>query len=117
MKFCLIKNLPHPFPLTRPLIRGGMFLFLSLKAIKSPPISVNPNRGPVISTPTPEQVQAVDTTRKAQASGTTAQSSSSESEDADLIPATQPPTHGECRFCLVCPPHLDQKGPGANQVA
>ncbi|EDM14574.1 Treacher Collins Franceschetti syndrome 1, homolog (predicted), isoform CRA_d [Rattus norvegicus] len=61
------------------------------QAIKSPPISVNPNRGPAAPVPTPEQHQAVNT-RKAQASGSTAQSSSSESEDEDMIPATQPPT-------------------------
>lgn len=72
-----------------------MFLFLFFKAIKSPPVSVNPNRGPAVPAPTPGQVQAMNTTRKAQASGGTAQSSSSESEDEDLIPATQPSTHGE----------------------
>uniref|UniRef100_A0A8C6G8E0 Treacle ribosome biogenesis factor 1 n=1 Tax=Mus spicilegus TaxID=10103 RepID=A0A8C6G8E0_MUSSI len=63
------------------------------QAIKSPPVSVNRNSGPAVPAPTPEGVQAVNTTKKA--SGTTAQSSSSESEDGDedLIPATQPSTY------------------------
>lgn len=103
---CLVKTLPHPFPLpfsTKPLIRGGLFLFLFFKAIKSPPVSVNPNRGPAVPAPTPGQVQAVNTTRKAQASGGTAQSSSSESEDEDMIPASQPSTHGEHRCSAVQP--------------
>ncbi|XP_076768698.1 treacle protein isoform X4 [Arvicanthis niloticus] len=64
----------------------------SAQAIKSPPVSVNPARGPAVPAPTPGQVQAVNT-RKAQASGGTAQSSSSESEDEDMIPASQPSTH------------------------
>ncbi|XP_028630082.1 treacle protein isoform X2 [Grammomys surdaster] len=63
------------------------------QVIKSPPVSVNPNRGPAVPAPTPGQVQAVNTTRKAQASGGTGQSSSSESEDEDMIPATQPSNH------------------------
>uniref|UniRef100_A0A8C6G7N9 Treacle ribosome biogenesis factor 1 n=1 Tax=Mus spicilegus TaxID=10103 RepID=A0A8C6G7N9_MUSSI len=65
----------------------------SAQAIKSPPVSVNRNSGPAVPAPTPEGVQAVNTTKKA--SGTTAQSSSSESEDGDedLIPATQPSTY------------------------
>nr|XP_048275004.1 treacle protein isoform X3 [Myodes glareolus] len=62
----------------------------SSQAIKSPLISVNPNRSPAGSAATPTQIQAVNTSRKAQASGTTDQSSSSESEDEDVIPATQP---------------------------
>ncbi|XP_029402999.1 treacle protein isoform X2 [Mus pahari] len=62
----------------------------SSQAIKSPPVSVNRNRGPAVPTPTPEGVQAVNTTKKAL--GATAQSSS-ESEDEDMIPATQPSTH------------------------
>lgn len=97
LKFAL-QNLSSPIspplPLTKPLIRVGMFLFLVFKAIKSPPVSVNRNCGPAVPTPTPEQVRAVNTTKKA--SGTTAQSSSSESEDEDMIPATQPSTQGEC---------------------
>ena len=65
----------------------------SAQAIKSPPVSVNRNSSPAVPAPTPEGVQAVNTTKKA--SGTTAQSSSSESEDGDedLIPATQPSTY------------------------
>ncbi|XP_050013943.1 treacle protein isoform X2 [Alexandromys fortis] len=62
----------------------------SAQAIKSPLISVNPNRSPAGPAATPTQIQAVNTSRKAQASGSTAQSSSSESEDEDMIPATQP---------------------------
>lgn len=76
------------------------------QAIKSPPISVNPNRGPAAPIPTPEQHQAVNT-RKAQASGSTAQSSSSESEDEDMIPATQPPTHA-IRTNVTTPTALSQ---------
>ncbi|XP_029327955.1 treacle protein isoform X2 [Mus caroli] len=65
----------------------------SAQAIKSPPVSVNRNCGPAVPAPTPERVQAVNTTKKAL--GTTAPSSSSESEDGDedLIPATQPSTY------------------------
>ncbi|CAO2594191.1 Treacle protein [Lemmus lemmus] len=62
----------------------------SAQAIKSPLISVNPNRSPAVPAATSTQIQAVNTSRKAQASSTTAQSSSSESEDEDMIPATQP---------------------------
>lgn len=76
------------------------------QAIKSPPISVNPNRGPAAPVPTPEQHQAVNT-RKAQASGSTAQSSSSESEDEDMIPATQPPTLA-IRTSVTTPTALSQ---------
>lgn len=73
-------------------------LFLFFKVIKPPLISVNPNRSPAA---TLSQVQAVSNPRKAQASGTMAQSSSSESEDEDMIPDTQPSTHGEC-CCIYC---------------
>ncbi|KAL1773885.1 treacle protein isoform X1 [Sigmodon hispidus] len=67
--------------------------FPSAQVIKTPLISVDPNRAPAGPAATPTQVQAVNNSRKAQASGTMAQSSSSESEDEDMIPATQPSTH------------------------
>uniref|UniRef100_H0WQB0 Treacle ribosome biosis factor 1 n=1 Tax=Otolemur garnettii TaxID=30611 RepID=H0WQB0_OTOGA len=57
--------------------------------IKTPLIFVDPNRSPAGQAATPAQAQAVSTPRKARALENTAKSSSSESEDEDIIPATQ----------------------------
>uniref|UniRef100_A0A8C6QW29 Treacle ribosome biogenesis factor 1 n=1 Tax=Nannospalax galili TaxID=1026970 RepID=A0A8C6QW29_NANGA len=60
--------------------------------IKSPLIFVDPNRspaGPAGLAATPARTQAMSALRKARASDSTVQSSSSESEDEDVIPATQ----------------------------
>ncbi|KAL6041198.1 hypothetical protein STEG23_022904 [Scotinomys teguina] len=69
-----------------------------------------PNRSPAGPAATPAQVQAVNTPRKAQASGTTAQSSSSESEDEDMIPATQPTTRA-IRTNVTVPTSLPRTAP------
>ncbi|XP_012583487.1 PREDICTED: treacle protein isoform X6 [Condylura cristata] len=58
------------------------------KVIKPPLIFVDPNRSPAGPAATPTQAQAASTPRKARASESTARSSS-ESEDEDVIPATQ----------------------------
>lgn len=80
---------PHlSLPLTQPLITGGMFLFLFFKVIKTPLIFVDPNRSPAGQPATPVPTQAASAPRKAG-------SSSSESEDEDVIPATQCLTPGE----------------------
>ncbi|XP_029410091.1 treacle protein isoform X2 [Nannospalax galili] len=62
------------------------------QVIKSPLIFVDPNRspaGPAGLAATPARTQAMSALRKARASDSTVQSSSSESEDEDVIPATQ----------------------------
>ncbi|XP_023371263.1 treacle protein isoform X2 [Otolemur garnettii] len=59
------------------------------QVIKTPLIFVDPNRSPAGQAATPAQAQAVSTPRKARALENTAKSSSSESEDEDIIPATQ----------------------------
>ncbi|XP_024588009.1 treacle protein isoform X6 [Neophocaena asiaeorientalis asiaeorientalis] len=58
------------------------------QVIKTPLIFVDPNRSPAGPAATPAQTQATSTPRKAQASESTPRSSS-ESEDEDVIPATQ----------------------------
>ncbi|XP_022445832.1 treacle protein isoform X3 [Delphinapterus leucas] len=58
------------------------------QVIKTPLIFVDPNRSPAGPAATPAQTQATSTPRKAQASESTHRSSS-ESEDEDVIPATQ----------------------------
>ncbi|XP_012583484.1 PREDICTED: treacle protein isoform X4 [Condylura cristata] len=58
------------------------------QVIKPPLIFVDPNRSPAGPAATPTQAQAASTPRKARASESTARSSS-ESEDEDVIPATQ----------------------------
>ncbi|XP_059949622.1 treacle protein isoform X3 [Mesoplodon densirostris] len=58
------------------------------QVIKTPLIFVDPNRSPAGPAATPAQAQATSTPRKAQASESTPKSSS-ESEDEDVIPATQ----------------------------
>uniref|UniRef100_A0A4W2GG40 Treacle ribosome biosis factor 1 n=1 Tax=Bos indicus x Bos taurus TaxID=30522 RepID=A0A4W2GG40_BOBOX len=63
----------------------------SSQVIKTPLIFVDPNRSPAGPAATPAQAQATGTLRKAQALESTARSSS-ESEDEDVIPATQCPT-------------------------
>ncbi|XP_051056713.1 treacle protein [Phodopus roborovskii] len=83
----------------------------SAQVIKSPLISVNPNRSPAGPAATLKQVQAVNTPRKAQASGTVAQSSSSESEDEDMIPATQPSTHATKTNVVTVPMSLPRTAP------
>uniref|UniRef100_A0A8D2B0C7 Treacle ribosome biosis factor 1 n=1 Tax=Sciurus vulgaris TaxID=55149 RepID=A0A8D2B0C7_SCIVU len=85
-----------PLSLAKPLITGGYVLFLFFKVIKPPLIFVDPNRSPAGPAATPAQAQAVNTPRKARVSDSTAGRSSSESEDEDLIPATQSSTPGEC---------------------
>uniref|UniRef100_A0A8C6A0S5 Treacle ribosome biosis factor 1 n=1 Tax=Marmota marmota marmota TaxID=9994 RepID=A0A8C6A0S5_MARMA len=75
-----------------PLITGGYVLFLFFKVIKPPLIFVDPNRSPAGPPATPAQAQASNTLRKARVSDGTARHSSSESEDEDLIPATQSST-------------------------
>lgn len=62
-------------------------MFLFFKVIKTPLIFVDPNRSPA--------GQAAGAARKARASESTARSPSSESEDEDVIPATQCLTPGE----------------------
>ncbi|XP_047412605.1 treacle protein isoform X3 [Sciurus carolinensis] len=64
----------------------------SSQVIKPPLIFVDPNRSPAGPAATPAQAQAVNTPRKARVSDSTAGRSSSESEDEDLIPATQSST-------------------------
>ncbi|XP_053423424.1 treacle protein isoform X2 [Nycticebus coucang] len=59
------------------------------QVIKTPLIFVDPNRSPAGQAATPAQAQAANTPRKARALESTAKSSSSESEDEDMIPATQ----------------------------
>ncbi|XP_023571056.1 treacle protein isoform X2 [Octodon degus] len=61
----------------------------SSQVIKPPLIFVDPNRSPAGPAVTPAQVQAAGTPRKARASSSSAGSSCSESEDEDVIPATQ----------------------------
>ncbi|XP_036703358.1 treacle protein isoform X7 [Balaenoptera musculus] len=58
------------------------------QVIKTPLIFVDPNRSPAGPAATPAQARATSTPRKAQASESTPRSSS-ESEDEDVIPATQ----------------------------
>ncbi|XP_041497314.1 treacle protein isoform X2 [Microtus oregoni] len=87
----------------------------SAQAIKSPLISVNPNRSPAGPTATPTQIQAVNTSRKAQASGSTAQSSSSESEDEDMIPATQPSIPAIRANVVTVPTSLPRTAPQPNK--
>uniref|UniRef100_A0A8C0WYI3 Treacle protein domain-containing protein n=1 Tax=Castor canadensis TaxID=51338 RepID=A0A8C0WYI3_CASCN len=59
----------------------------SSQVIKTPPIFVNPNRGPAGPTATPTQSRASSSLKKAQATDSTTGSSSSESEDnKDMIP-------------------------------
>ncbi|XP_055478724.1 treacle protein isoform X4 [Psammomys obesus] len=83
------------------------------QVIKSSLISANPNR-PAGPAPTPDQAQAVNTSRKAQASGATAQSSSSESEDDNVIPATQPSAPA-IRTIVTVPTALPQTAPQPNK--
>ncbi|XP_060233199.1 treacle protein isoform X3 [Meriones unguiculatus] len=83
------------------------------QVIKSSLISANPNR-PAGPAPTPDQAQAVNTSRKAQASGADAQSSSSESEDDNVIPATQPFTPA-IRTIVTVPTALPQTAPQPNK--
>ncbi|KAG3265969.1 treacle ribosome biogenesis factor 1, transcript variant X2 [Ictidomys tridecemlineatus] len=64
----------------------------SSQVIKPPLIFVDPNRSPAGPPATPAQAQAANTLRKARVSDGTARHSSSESEDEDLIPATQSST-------------------------
>ncbi|KAM4868245.1 treacle protein isoform 6-T6 [Urocitellus parryii] len=64
----------------------------SSQVIKPPLIFVDPNRSPAGPPATPAQAQASNTLRKARVSDGTARHSSSESEDEDLIPATQSST-------------------------
>ncbi|XP_036097173.1 treacle protein isoform X2 [Molossus molossus] len=59
------------------------------QVIKTPLIFVDPNRSPAGQAATPVPAQAASAPRKARASEITARSSSSESEDEDVIPATQ----------------------------
>ncbi|XP_026639359.1 treacle protein isoform X2 [Microtus ochrogaster] len=87
----------------------------SAQAIKSPLISVNPNRSPAGPAATPTQIQAVNTLRKAQASGSTAQSSSSESEDEDMIPATQPSIPAIRANVVTVPTSLPRTAPQPNK--
>ncbi|NIG59265.1 treacle protein isoform X1 [Pontoporia blainvillei] len=65
-----------------------MFGLLPFPVIKTPLIFVDPNRSPAGPAATPAPTQATSTPRKAQASESTPRSSS-ESEDEDVIPATQ----------------------------
>ncbi|XP_057587001.1 treacle protein isoform X2 [Hippopotamus amphibius kiboko] len=69
------------------------------QVIKTPLIFVDPNRSPAGPAATPAQAQATGAPRKAQASESTARSSS-ESEDEDVIPATQCLTPGQPRAAL-----------------
>lgn len=99
-----------PLSLAKPLITGGYVLFLFFKVIKPPLIFVDPNRSPAGPAATPAQAQAANTLRKAWVSDSTAQHSSSESEDEDLVPATQSSTPGECpapsAYCPASPARL-----------
>uniref|UniRef100_M3YQS9 Treacle protein domain-containing protein n=1 Tax=Mustela putorius furo TaxID=9669 RepID=M3YQS9_MUSPF len=59
------------------------------QVIKPPLIFVDPNRSPAGPAATATHAPAINTPRKARASESTARSSSSGSEDEDVIPATQ----------------------------
>lgn len=83
----------------------------SAQAIKSPLISVNPNRSRAGPAATPTQIQAMNTSRKAQASGSIAQSSSSESGDEDMIPATQPSIPAIKASVVTVPTSLPRTAP------
>ncbi|XP_059273142.1 treacle protein isoform X1 [Mustela nigripes] len=61
----------------------------SSQVIKPPLIFVDPNRSPAGPAATATHAPAINTPRKARASESTARSSSSGSEDEDVIPATQ----------------------------
>ncbi|XP_058136956.1 treacle protein isoform X2 [Dasypus novemcinctus] len=74
------------------------------QVIKPPLIFVDPNRSPAGPAATPAQAPAASTPRKAWASESTARSSSSESEDEDVIPATQCPTPPVIRTSMVTVP-------------
>ncbi|KAM9253870.1 treacle protein isoform 2-T2 [Dugong dugon] len=70
------------------------------QVIKPPLIFVDPNRSPAGPAATPAPAQAASAPRKAQASESTARSSS-ESEDEDVIPATQSSTPPVIRTNVV----------------
>ncbi|VTJ62317.1 Hypothetical predicted protein [Marmota monax] len=85
----------------------------SSQVIKPPLIFVDPNRSPAGPPATPAQAQAANTLRKARVSDGTARHSSSESEDEDLIPATQSSTPA-IKTNVIVPTAHARTTPGAN---
>ncbi|KAF7485656.1 hypothetical protein GHT09_002696 [Marmota monax] len=85
----------------------------SSQVIKPPLIFVDPNRSPAGPPATPAQAQAANTLRKARVSDGTARHSSSESEDEDLIPATQSSTPA-IKTNVIVPTAHARMTPGAN---
>ncbi|KAM5298229.1 treacle protein [Ctenodactylus gundi] len=75
----------------------------SSQVIKPPLIFVDPNRSPAGPAATPAQTHPANAPRKAQASNSTARSSSSENEDEDVIPSTQSTTPAIRRSVLTVP--------------